>query len=49
MTLTALAILSATVLAAGFVQGLTGIGFALIVAPVAGLVDASMLPSPYWC
>ncbi len=31
-------------LAAGFVQGLTGIGFALIFAPVAGLVDSSMLP-----
>lgn len=44
MTLAALAILSATVVVAGFVQGLTGIGFALIFAPVAGFVDAAMLP-----
>ncbi|GGB29039.1 permease [Flexivirga endophytica] len=29
---------------AGFVQGLSGIGFALIFAPVAGLLDAAMLP-----
>lgn len=44
MSITALAILSAIVLVAGFVQGLTGIGFALIFAPVAGFVDAALLP-----
>lgn len=44
MTPAALAILSVTVVAAGFVQGTTGIGFALIVAPVAGLIEPAMLP-----
>lgn len=33
-----------TVVAAGFVQGTSGIGFALIFAPVAGLIDPALLP-----
>jgi uncharacterized protein len=44
MSLTAVAILSLTVIAGGFVQGMSGIGFALIFAPVAGLIDSEMLP-----
>lgn len=44
MSITALAILSLTVIAGGFVQGMSGIGFALIFAPVAGLIDSEMLP-----
>lgn len=44
MTAAALAILSVTVLVAGFVQGTTGIGFALIFAPVAGLIHPALLP-----
>ena len=32
------------VLAAGFVQGATGLGFALIVAPVLGLLEPALLP-----
>ncbi|MFI7241505.1 sulfite exporter TauE/SafE family protein [Streptomyces qinglanensis] len=39
-----LALLAATVAAAAFVQGASGLGFALIVAPVAGLVDPELLP-----
>ncbi|HWC24411.1 MAG TPA: sulfite exporter TauE/SafE family protein [Flexivirga sp.] len=44
MSITALVILSVTVIAAGFVQGLSGIGFALIFAPIAGLINPGMLP-----
>lgn len=44
MTAAALAILSVTVVAAGFAQGTSGIGFALIFAPVAGLIDPELLP-----
>lgn len=36
--------ISLIVLFAGFVQGSTGVGFALIVAPVLGLVAPAMLP-----
>lgn len=32
-------------LAAAFVQGITGLGFALIVAPAIGLIDVRMLPA----
>ncbi|WP_019359718.1 sulfite exporter TauE/SafE family protein [Streptomyces sp. AA1529] len=39
-----LALLAATVAVAAFVQGAGGLGFALIVAPVAGLVDPELLP-----
>ncbi|MEU7316263.1 sulfite exporter TauE/SafE family protein [Streptomyces sp. NPDC007083] len=39
-----LALLAATVAVAAFVQGASGLGFALIVAPVAGLVDPGLLP-----
>lgn len=39
-----LAFISAVVLAAGFVQGATGVGFALIVAPVLGLLHPTLLP-----
>ncbi|MFJ3908867.1 hypothetical protein EDE04_1058 [Streptomyces sp. 2132.2] len=40
-TLTALAL---TVALAAFVQGSSGLGFALIVAPVAGILDPGLLP-----
>src|SRR5260221_7732203 len=36
--------MSAIVVFAGFVQGSTGVGFALVVAPVLGLVAPQMLP-----
>ena len=44
MSLTTLALLSAAVLLAAFVQGSTGVGFALIVAPVLGLIAPEQLP-----
>ncbi|MEU6281028.1 sulfite exporter TauE/SafE family protein [Streptomyces sp. NPDC047028] len=40
----ALAVLAVTVAVAAFVQGTSGLGFALIVAPVAGLLDPGLLP-----
>ena len=39
-----LALISGVVLVAGFVQGATGVGFALIVAPVLGLLHPALLP-----
>lgn len=39
-----LIIFSAAVLTAGFIQGSTGLGFALIVAPVIGLLHPALLP-----
>lgn len=39
-----LAVLGLTVLVGAFLQGSTGIGFALLVAPVAGLIDPLLLP-----
>ncbi|MEW2912321.1 sulfite exporter TauE/SafE family protein [Leisingera sp. JC11] len=44
MTFEVMLILSAVVFAAAFIQGALGIGFALIVAPVLGLVEPSLLP-----
>lgn len=44
MTLATLAIISAAVLAAAFIQGTIGVGFALIVAPVVSLIDPGQLP-----
>jgi uncharacterized protein len=44
MTWTALVAMSAIVVFAGFVQGSTGVGFALVVAPVLGLGAPEMLP-----
>jgi uncharacterized membrane protein YfcA len=44
MTLSVILLLSAVVFAAAFVQGAIGIGFALIVAPVLGLVAPALLP-----
>jgi uncharacterized protein len=44
MTWTALAAMSVVVLIAGFVQGTTGVGFALVVAPVLGLIAPALLP-----
>lgn len=38
------AIIAATVVVAAFVQGTTGLGFALIVAPVIGLLKPELLP-----
>ncbi len=44
MSLAAFLLLSLAVLGSAFVQGAVGIGFALIMAPIFGLVDASYLP-----
>ncbi|MFC9927764.1 sulfite exporter TauE/SafE family protein [Streptomyces sp. NPDC127190] len=44
MTGATLAVLAPTVAAAAFVQGTSGLGFALIVAPVAGLLAPGLLP-----
>ncbi|MGF7000841.1 sulfite exporter TauE/SafE family protein [Paraburkholderia sp. GAS32] len=44
MSPTIFAILAATVLVASFVQGAVGVGFALIAAPVIGLVEPGLLP-----
>ncbi|MFF6777029.1 TSUP family transporter [Streptomyces sp. NPDC012637] len=44
MTGETLAVLAVTVTAAAFVQGSSGLGFALIVAPVAGILDPGLLP-----
>ncbi|HZV91944.1 MAG TPA: sulfite exporter TauE/SafE family protein [Caldimonas sp.] len=40
-----LAMIAATVLAGAFVQGTTGVGFALVVAPVLGLLAPELLPA----
>ncbi|GAA1503138.1 sulfite exporter TauE/SafE family protein [Streptomyces albidochromogenes] len=39
-----MAVLAVTVAVAAFVQGSSGLGFALIVAPVAGLLDPGLVP-----
>ncbi|MFE6800278.1 TSUP family transporter [Streptomyces sp. NPDC057681] len=39
-----LAVLAVTVAIAAFVQGSSGLGFALIVAPVAGILDPGLVP-----
>ncbi|MFD7461288.1 sulfite exporter TauE/SafE family protein [Streptomyces sp. NPDC059868] len=39
-----LTVLAVTVAVAAFVQGSSGLGFALIVAPVAGMLDARLVP-----
>ncbi|MGW0817698.1 TSUP family transporter [Streptomyces viridiviolaceus] len=39
-----LAVLAVTVAVAAFVQGSSGLGFALIVAPVAGILDPRLVP-----
>lgn len=44
MSVTTLAVLTLTVAVAAFVQGSSGLGFALIVAPVAGLLAPGLLP-----
>ncbi|WP_028812690.1 sulfite exporter TauE/SafE family protein [Streptomyces flavidovirens] len=44
MSTETMAILAVTVAVAAFVQGSSGLGFALIVAPVAGLLDPSLVP-----
>ena len=44
MTLAVFALISSAVLVAAFVQGTTGVGFALIVAPVVGLLSPDLLP-----
>jgi len=42
--LTAFAVIAAVVAIASFVQGTTGVGFALIVAPIVGLLAPALLP-----
>ncbi|MBT2394961.1 sulfite exporter TauE/SafE family protein [Streptomyces sp. ISL-100] len=44
MSAETMAILAVTVAVAAFVQGSSGLGFALIVAPVAGLLDPGLVP-----
>ena len=44
MTWTTLAMVSTIVIFASFVQGITGVGFALLVAPVLGILAPTMLP-----
>ncbi|MFC7891874.1 sulfite exporter TauE/SafE family protein [Streptomyces sp. NPDC057381] len=44
MTIATLAVLAVTVAVAAFVQGSSGLGFALIVAPVAGIIDPHLVP-----
>ncbi|MET9437083.1 sulfite exporter TauE/SafE family protein [Streptomyces sp. NPDC006551] len=44
MSTETLAVLAVTVAVAAFVQGSSGLGFALIVAPVAGILDPGLLP-----
>lgn len=45
MSLTVFLALSAIVFAAAFIQGAIGIGFALVVAPVIGLLQPALLPT----
>ncbi|MDB5731464.1 MAG: hypothetical protein JWQ03_1359 [Variovorax sp.] len=44
MSLEHLILISIAVLVAGFIQGSTGVGFALITAPVIGLLQPALLP-----
>ena len=44
MTLLAFSIVGITVLLSAFVQGSTGMGFAMIVAPVVSFIDPSLIP-----
>ncbi|CAB3778288.1 hypothetical protein LMG28688_00560 [Paraburkholderia caffeinitolerans] len=44
MSLTVFFILATTVTIAAFIQGAVGVGFALICAPVIGLIDPGLLP-----
>lgn len=44
MSVLTLALLAITVAVAAFVQGSSGLGFALIVAPVTGILDPGLLP-----
>ncbi|TMH00904.1 MAG: sulfite exporter TauE/SafE family protein [Betaproteobacteria bacterium] len=44
MSVQSLLLISAAVMLAAFVQGATGVGFALIVAPVVGLFEPRLLP-----
>ncbi|MFF4713473.1 TSUP family transporter [Streptomyces eurythermus] len=44
MTAQTLTVLALTVAVAAFVQGSSGLGFALIVAPVAGMLDPHLVP-----
>ncbi|CAL9667439.1 TSUP family transporter [Streptomyces sp. enrichment culture] len=44
MTVQTLTVLALTVAVAAFVQGSSGLGFALIVAPVAGMLDPRLVP-----
>lgn len=44
MTLLAFSIVGSTVLLSAFVQGSTGMGFAMIMAPVVSFIDPSLIP-----
>lgn len=44
MSATTWALVSLVIVAAGFIQGSTGVGFALLVAPALGILEPSMLP-----
>ncbi|RAG59855.1 sulfite exporter TauE/SafE family protein, partial [Burkholderia multivorans] len=43
MTVLAFSIVAATVLISAFVQGSTGMGFAMIVAPVVSFIDPTLI------
>lgn len=45
MTASVIAVLSVTVFLASLVQGISGIGFALVVAPVAGMLAPELVPT----
>lgn len=45
MTVAAFVIIGITVLVCGFIQGATGMGFAMVAAPVVSLLDPSLLPA----
>src|SRR5690625_3058289 len=44
LTVLAFAIIAAVVLVSAFVQGSTGMGFAMISAPVVSIIDPSLIP-----
>ena len=44
MSLTVFIVLASAVAIAAFIQGAVGVGFALICAPVIGLIEPELLP-----
>ncbi|WCE40499.1 hypothetical protein PGC08_02000 [Brevibacterium sp. BDJS002] len=46
MTIITFSIVAITVLISAFVQGSTGMGFAMVAAPVVSIIDPSLISSP---